>query len=245
MRESQTGVRRKSAAALKDTWERASFYTGRSTAGRYEQLNLRLRRALSWLERAEKEVDDCDAAFLFHWIAFNAMYGPPRSAPTEPDREKKSFEAYLKKVSLHESERISDVMRSLSTEVEKLLANKYVFEPYWKYRNGLGCRDWEQRLRRQKRERESATGRTKTEITVCQVFDRLYTLRNQLLHGSATWKSTMNRSQVETGAKIMTNLVPHFIEVMIQHPDGWVNWGAPRYPVVRERGEQSGWTDDA
>ena len=53
----------------------------------------------------------------------------------------------------------------------------------------------------------------------------------------------MNRSQVETGAKITTNLVPDFIEVMIRHPDD--RWGAPGYPVVREHGEQSGWTDDA
>lgn len=240
MRESPVGVRRKSAAALKDAWTCAPFYAGRPAAGRYEQFNLRLRRALSWLERAEKEGEDCDAAFLFHWIAFNAMYGPPRSAPTEQDREKKSFEAYLQKVSRRESERISDVMRVLSTDVEKLLANKYVFEPFWKYRNGLGFRNWEQLLKDQKTERESATGHTKTEITLCQVFNRLYTLRNQLLHGSATWKSSMNRSQVETGAKIMTNLVPEFIDVMIRHPD---RWGAPRYPVIREHGEQSGWTD--
>ena len=241
------GVPRKSAAALNDGWMRAPFHTGRSTAGRYEQLNLRLRRALSWLERAEKEVndDDCDAAFLFHWIAFNAMYGSPRSAPPVSDREKKpaEFEAYLKKVFRHESERTTDVVRSLSTDVEKLLANKYVFEPFWKYRNGLGYRDWEQRLKAQEMERKSKNGRTKTEITLRQIFDRLYTLRNQLLHGSATWKSTMNRNQVETGARIMMNLVPHFIDVMIRHPDG--GWGASRYPVVRERGKQSGWTDNA
>ena len=134
-------------------------------------------------------------------------------------------------------------MQNFSTDVEKLLANKYVFEPFWKYRNGLReYSNWEQWLRDQKIERVSKTGHTKTVITLCQIFDRLYTLRNQLLHGSATWKSTMNRSQVETGAKIMTNLVPHFIDVMIRHPDGW---GVPRYPVVRERGDQSGWTDDA
>ena len=40
-------------------------------------LNLRLRRVLSWLGRAEKDykAGDCDAAFIFYWIAFNAMYG--------------------------------------------------------------------------------------------------------------------------------------------------------------------------
>lgn len=215
MREAQVGVRRKSAAALKDTWARAPFYTGRSAAGRYEQLNLRLRRALSWLERAEKEVEDCDAAFLFHWIAFNAMYGHRRPAPPVSDREKKpaEFEEYLKKVSRRESEKISAVMRGLSTDVEKLLDNKYAFEPFWKHYEGQKYKgqdkpNWERWFSECKIERESATGHTKIEITLCQVFNRLYTLRNQLLHGSATWKSTMNRSQVETGAKIMTNLVP-------------------------------------
>ena len=31
-----------------------------------ERLGLRLRRALSWLERAEKESNDPDAAFIFY-----------------------------------------------------------------------------------------------------------------------------------------------------------------------------------
>ena len=34
------------------------------------------------------------------------------------------------------------------------------------------------------------------------MFDRLYTLRNQLLHGGATWNSNVNRSQISQGAEI-------------------------------------------
>jgi hypothetical protein len=37
-------------------------------------LALRTHRALSWLNRAEQEVDDHDARFLFLWISFNAAY---------------------------------------------------------------------------------------------------------------------------------------------------------------------------
>ena len=35
-------------------------------------LRVRIHRAVSWLARAEREIDDTDARFLFLWIAFNA-----------------------------------------------------------------------------------------------------------------------------------------------------------------------------
>lgn len=37
-------------------------------------LGLRVHRALSWMDRAERETEDHDAQFLFYWIAFNAEY---------------------------------------------------------------------------------------------------------------------------------------------------------------------------
>ena len=232
-------VRPPSAEELESKWLNASWYDPlRDPSNPYDGLNHRLSRAVSWLGRAEKETEDLDAAFIFCWIAFNAMYFQPGYEP-----EKDVFEKYLKKVSCLESERISDVVRNLSSKIESLLDNKYVFEPFWKYHNGLSeYSDWEQRFRKRKRERESAPWYKKTETTLCQLFDRLYALRNQLLHGGATWDSSVNRHQVTVGAKIMTTLTPHFIDVMIRHPDGW---GAPRYPVVREVGPQSGWKNGA
>lgn len=141
--------------------------------------------------------------------------------------EKYDREMYLKTIYRIESDGIAAVMQNLSGHVEELLANQYVFEPFWKHLS-----DWKQPFRKAKRNR-------KTEITLSHLYDRLYALRNQLLHGSATWNSSVNRPQVTPGAKIMATLVPHFIDVMIRHPDGW---GAPRYPVVRETGPRSGWT---
>ncbi len=57
-------------------------------------------------------------------------------------------------------------------------------------------------------------------------------LRNQLLHGGATWRSSVNRAQVGDGARIMYFLVPIFIDVMLDHPEE--DWGAARFPVVNE-----------
>ena len=45
------------------------------------------------------------------------------------------------------------------------------------------------------------------------LFDRLYVLRNQLVHGGATWNSSVNRGQVKAGAEILAFLVPVFVDV--------------------------------
>lgn len=58
----------------------------------------------------------------------------------------------------------------------------------------------------------------------------IYTLRNQLVHGGATWCGAVNREQVRDCANIMANLVPIIIEIVMDNPDE--NWGEVSYPVV-------------
>ena len=62
------------------------------------------------------------------------------------------------------------------------------------------------------------------------VFDRLYVLRNQIVHGGATWNSQVNRDQVRDGAAILAFLMPVFVDVMMDHPHE--DWGRSFYPVV-------------
>lgn len=69
-----------------------------------------------------------------------------------------------------------------------------------------------------------------TSRVLLTVFERLYTLRNQLIHGGATWNSKVNRGQVHDGANIMNKLVPAIIHIMMDGA-GEV-WGDPCYPVV-------------
>jgi hypothetical protein len=69
-----------------------------------------------------------------------------------------------------------------------------------------------------------------TRLILSTLFDRLYVLRNQLIHGGATWKSSVNRDQVKDGRKILSFLVPLFIDIMLDNPNE--PWGAPCYPVV-------------
>ena len=62
------------------------------------------------------------------------------------------------------------------------------------------------------------------------VYDRLYVLRNQLVHGGSTWNSSINRAQVRDGAAILGFLLPVFVDIMMDNPTE--NWGRPFYPVI-------------
>ena len=80
------------------------------------------------------------------------------------------------------------------------------------------------------RNRQTEWRRSPSARVLSFVFDRLYVLRNQLVHGGSTWNSGVNRAQVRDGAEILGFLMPVFIDIMMDNPAE--NWGKPFYPVV-------------
>ena len=195
-------------------------------------LALRLHRSLSWIERADQEAEDVDAAFIFHWIAFNAAYARdlPESYGTE---ERALFGEYFEKIVRFDVNRkIYDAIWSrFSGPIRLLLNNRYVFQPFWRHHNEPQTYgNWEDLFVRGQQTIGRALARQDTRVVLSILFDRLYVLRNQLFHGGATWNSGVNRRQVQDGAQIMAFLVPHFIELMMDHPEA--GWGPPYYPVV-------------
>ena len=65
-----------------------------------------------------------------------------------------------------------------------------------------------------------------------KLFERLYVLRNQMVHGGATWGGKVNRKQVTDGSALMKLLLPIFVSLMLDNPD--YGWGKPFYPVVNQ-----------
>ena len=195
-------------------------------------LSLRTHRALSWLGRAEREGDDPDARFVFLWIAFNAAY-----AQEVPDRagfsERRVLLEFLSRLIELDRERSLHriVWEQFPGPIRLLIDNKFVYQPFWAYCNGdLDDATWRAAFARSRASAHRALGGSDTRRVLAIVFDRLYVLRNQLVHGGATWNSSVNRHQVRDGAAIMGRLVPAVIEIMMR--GGGEVWGEPRYPVV-------------
>jgi hypothetical protein len=195
-------------------------------------LALRVHRALSWVTRAELEDADDDVRFILLWIGFNAAYATDVDRAVENERALfQSFFATL--VRFDSKHRIYDaVWKRFSQEIRILLDNQYVFQPFWAHHNGMpGNEDWEDKLERSRHAIGNALREHDTAKILAILFDRLYVLRNQLVHGGATWNSEVNRGQVSVGAAVLSCLLPIFIDLMMDNPDE--NWPMPHYPVIQ------------
>lgn len=190
---------------------------------------LRIHRSASWIGRAEQETEDRASSFLFLWIAFNAAYGGERNEPGERD----AFGRYFDRLSALDAHgRLYDlVWTTFPGPIRMFLENRYVFAPFWRFHHGdADAEDWEARFDFSRRRFHAALRDKDTVLILSMLFDRLYVLRNQLIHGGATWNSGTNRDQLRDGAAILKNFVPVMVDLMMDAPDE--DWGQPMYPVV-------------
>ncbi len=203
-----------------------------------QAVNLRVHRAISWLNRAEQETNDPDAAVIFYWIAFNAAYGRDQDVDEIDNGSRVSSERGLFRdffelaLRLDTDKQIyNEIWQRFSGPIRILLNNQYVFQPFWDNQRGKSeAKNWETRFQNSTRISMEALAKQDTVTVLAIVFDRLYVLRNQLVHGGATWQSSVNRRQVEDGASILSFLVPLFVSVMMDNPSE--DWGEPAYPPV-------------
>jgi len=195
-------------------------------------LGLRVHRSLSWLARAEREEGDEDASFIFLWIAFNAAYAREILSVPQASARDASAEFFDRICALDGAGVVyKAIWQQFSGPIRVLLSNKYVFQPFWNFHNGVpGYEDWQTKFQHRQTVLNRALRRKDTSRILSVVFDRLHVLRNQIVHGGATWGSSINRDQVSDGNRILATLVPLFVDIMMDNPHE--PWGRPYYPVV-------------
>lgn len=198
-----------------------------------DEFNLRIHRSLSWLRMAGEENANLDMKFIGLWIGFNSAYA--RELNEDNPRDKATFHEYLLRIcSFDDNHQIYDLIwQKFSGAIRLLLDNPFIFQPFWHYHNGKI--DEKTYLKMQFIERESvlsALEKKKTERILIILFERLYTLRNQILHGGATYQSRVNREQLKDGCAILSALIPIMLEIMMKNHNQ-IDWGKPFYPVVK------------
>ena len=200
--------------------------------GFHPNLGLRIHRTLSWLQRAELSAHDPDAEFIFLWIAFNAAYA--EDTPDEAHYSERSvFEGFFVRILSFDTDQLiyQAIWQKFSGSIRLLIDNRFVFQPFWNHQNGVeGYADWEERFVKSKRRLHDGLAAKDTRLILSTVFDRLYVLRNQIIHGGATWNSSVNRAQIRDGAEILSFLVPVLVNLMMDNPT--IEWHPPRYPVI-------------
>ena len=185
-------------------------------------LRLRLHRAISWIKRAERCADDDnDSRFIFLWISLNAAYATDERSVTEMEHLRGFLELI---VDLDQEQALYESARENYAAIELLIDNEYIFHHYW------GDSDWERAFRFERAKTLRALNEGATAEVLEIVLRRLYTLRNQLLHGGATWQGSLNRQQVDEGAAMLGAFVPRFLLLMMNNPHRHQQWGSPPYP---------------
>ena len=199
-----------------------------------EGLSLRVHRALSWLQRAEQETDDLDAKLVFLWIAFNAAYAQDIDEQYRSSAYETFTEFLIKLCNLDLDGRVERmVWEQLPRSIRFLMDNEYMAADFWNFQRGkISQAEWKQRFGSAKFATRQALSGRDTATVLSLAMNRVYVLRNQLMHGGATWNSSINREQVKLGVTFLSAFVPLLIDIMMDNPK--TLWGDAYYPVIKD-----------
>lgn len=189
----------------------------------------RLHRAISWLLVSEAYDEDDDISFITLWIAFNACYGIEGNNAELSERQ--SFRCFIEAlIKLDTEQRIYHLLwENYSGFVRSIVNNQFMYAPFW-VSHREGDENWISGFDYSKKQAMSALANQNIASLLVIVLDRLYVLRNQLVHGGATYQSRVNREQVKSARRLLFELMPVVVATMLANPE--TNWGDISYPVV-------------
>ena len=154
---------------------------------------------------------------MFLWIAFDSAYGGEDSIR---DRHQTDvFREFLENIVTKDKAEMKLfrlVWDEFNGPVRDLLNNHYVSEAFWRNVRGKG-KDWKRDFDHEDKNLEKYMEEPSTENlkdVLFAVFDRLYTLRNQIFHGGVTHPVAYGEPQIRHGADIMAKLVPAIVNIM-------------------------------
>ena len=144
-----------------------------------EAFSLRIHRGLSWVQRAEKEINDPDASFIFYWIAFNSIYA---DIDAKEGPEKSKFNNFFNLIlRLDEGKKIYSLLWiRFHAEIKNLLNNQFIFQPFWWHMIDKSAPNWEESFNKANKRVEIALREQNSHVIISILMERLYVLRNQL-----------------------------------------------------------------
>ena len=198
-----------------------------------QPLGTQQHRAESWLRAAKQYQQDPDIHYITLWISLCACANMPESQQSRFG-ERVGFQQYVAKlVRYDEGELARIVWEAYPNTIRGLLDNPYVWDSFWRAQREQ--EPWEESFARERKRASRYFKERNIEALLVMVFDRLATLRNQMLFGGATYESRVNRVQVYDAAELLGELVPAVLAIMKRCPEE--DWGTVYYPVMNHAEE--------
>ena len=99
-----------------------------------------------------------------------------------------------------------------------------MFQSFWDHKSGkIDESIWKSRFASGNRAAQVVLACGSTPARLGVLFNRLYILCNQLIHGGATWNGSVNREQMRDCTNLLGKLVPVIIESMMDRAE--TLWG--------------------
>ncbi len=195
-----------------------------------ETLAVRLHRAISWLKCAEENTSNHDLQFIALWVSYNACYAIDEKL--EPDfTERKQFNEFIARLVSHDHEnRFYNLLwQKYSGPVRLIIENHFLYKPFWDAQRGEKV-NWKKLFEKSNEDALRYLSQVEISKLIDVILDRLYMLRNQIMHGGATYKSKVNRAQVKDACNILKLLIPIIVDIMMDNKEE--DWGEIYFPVV-------------
>ena len=227
----------------------ATLAQERNDYSNFEERMARALSWLARAERLGPGGECADDQLIFCWIAFNSLYAgyaatDARPGPAALDfaSERRQWSAFLEQVAQGvRARRFAEAFDALRAPVTALVNNPYVLHAFWRQMDHPHGRDWQEEFERDRRaagqfyarrmqrdarpprggrragRQESQTGQEGV-VARC-VFDRVYVLRNQIIHGAAGYGDGYNREQVRVSAALMLPLLCVLVQAIAEESD--------------------------
>ena len=175
--------------------------------------------------------------FICLWIAFNAAYGKSLPALDHGCSEKYAFKSFIEKIISLDSVNLlaSVVCGKYAMRISFLVENKFTFQKYWDFTKGVEeASDWKRSLSASVKKYNDCRISMDVSTILSIVFDRLYVLRNQLMHGGSSCGSKLNRETIDDAVGFLSDLIPSMLLVMMMNYKKDHDWGELFYVPVKE-----------
>ena len=198
-----------------------------------ESFRVRLHRSLSWAQQMEthQEEDRVDEAFLCSWIALNALFARWDDDLQQCLPERQSMQRLIDQCLILDQDRILlKCLQDLHWHIEQLLSNKYLDTRFWREldqdKNEHQADDFSKRYEFFLRKGQG--------VLLSQTLLKVYLMRNQLMHGAATYNSDMNRHTLLLCSHIVDQLLRRFLFLLTDGYKPSIDLGGLPYPPVKE-----------